>query len=70
MLYPQKTGRIFMKPFNYRAEEDFYSLNLSKQITLGYALMLFLIVLMSGFSIYNIYKLDKSSSNIEGRYKY
>jgi two-component system, NtrC family, sensor kinase len=43
-------------------------LNLSRQITLGYALMFFLIVAISGLSLYSIYKLDKVTSNIEGRY--
>lgn len=43
-------------------------MNLSKQITLGFALMFFLLLVMSAFSIYNIYRLDKSASNVEGRY--
>src|SRR3972149_7231313 len=41
---------------------------LNKQITLGYVLMFLLIVVISGFSIYNVYKLDKTASNIKGRY--
>ncbi|HVY55025.1 MAG TPA: HAMP domain-containing protein, partial [Thermodesulfobacteriota bacterium] len=44
------------------------SLNLSKQITLGYALMFFFMLLISGLSIYSIYNLDKTASNITGRY--
>jgi two-component system NtrC family sensor kinase len=43
-------------------------LKLSKQITLGYALMFFLILIISGFSIYSIYRLDEAASNLEGRY--
>jgi len=43
-------------------------LKLSKQITLGYALLFFLILLISGFSIHSIYRLDKAASNLEGRY--
>ncbi len=43
-------------------------MKLSKQITLGYALMFFLMLLISVFSIYSIYHLDKSVSNIKGRY--
>jgi two-component system NtrC family sensor kinase len=43
-------------------------LNLSKQITLGYALMFFFMLLTSGLSIYSIYNLDKTASNIRGRY--
>jgi len=43
-------------------------LNLSKQITLGYALMFFFMILISGLSIYSIYKLDNTSANIRGRY--
>lgn len=43
-------------------------MNLSKQITLGYALMFFFMLLISGLSIYSIYNLDKTASNISGRY--
>ena len=43
-------------------------MKLSKQITLGYALMFFVILLISGFSIHSIYRLDKAASNLEGRY--
>lgn len=43
-------------------------MNLSKQITLGYALMFFFMLLISGLSIYSIYNLDKTASNIRGRY--
>ncbi len=44
-------------------------MNISKQITLGYALMLALMIVISGFSILSIYKLDKASENIEGRHQ-
>lgn len=43
-------------------------LRLSKQITLGYAVMFFLILVISGLSLYSIYRLDKVTSNIEGRF--
>lgn len=43
-------------------------MKLSKQITLGYVLMFFLMLLISGSSIYSIYVLDKDASNIKGRY--
>lgn len=43
-------------------------MNLSKQITLGYALMFLLMLLISGFSVYSIYNLDKAAENIKGRY--
>lgn len=43
-------------------------MNLSKQITLGYALMFVFMLLISGLSIYSIYNLDKTASNIRGRY--
>ena len=67
IFYLEKTGRIFnWVPDCFK--EDFLSLKLAKQITLGYALMFFLMVLISGFSIYSIYRLDKDASNIKGRY--
>ncbi|HEY7535649.1 MAG TPA: ATP-binding protein, partial [Thermodesulfobacteriota bacterium] len=47
---------------------SFFNMKLNKQITLGYALMFFLVVIISGFSIYNILKLNKATSNIKGRY--
>ncbi|HEX3036869.1 MAG TPA: ATP-binding protein [Thermodesulfobacteriota bacterium] len=68
MLYSQKTGKISVESFTLNAEEGFLKLNLSKQITLGFALMLFLIVIISGFSVYSVYRLDQAASNIEGRY--
>ena len=43
-------------------------MNLSKQITLGYALMFLLMLMISGFSVYSIYNLDKAAENIKGRY--
>ena len=43
-------------------------MNLSKQITLGYALMFLLMLLISGFTVYSIYNLDKAAENIKGRY--
>ncbi|TFG76286.1 MAG: sensor histidine kinase [Thermodesulfobacteriales bacterium] len=43
-------------------------MNLSKQITFGYALMFLLMLLISGFSVYSIYNLDKAAENIKGRH--
>lgn len=43
-------------------------MKLSKQITIGYALMLILILLIGAFSVFSVYKLDNAASNIEGRY--
>jgi signal transduction histidine kinase len=67
MLAFKKTGTIFNDFYNCVREEK-SELQLSKQITLGYALMFFLMLFISGFSIYSIYKLDKAASNIEGRF--
>jgi len=67
MHYLVKTGRIFIRSTNY-ANERVSNLTLSKQITLGYAFMFFLMIFISGLSIYSIYKLDKAASNIEGRH--
>jgi len=67
MHYLVKTGRIFIRSSNY-ANARASNLTLSKQITLGYALMFFLLIFISGLSIYSIYKLDKAASNIEGRH--
>jgi len=43
-------------------------LKLGKQITYGYAVMCFLMLVISGLSLYSIYRLDKVTSNIEGRF--
>jgi signal transduction histidine kinase len=67
MLCMEKTGRIFIEFPDY-FREGYSVLKLSKQITLGYVLMFFLMLLISGSSIYSIYVLDKDSSNIKGRY--
>jgi len=48
--------------------EGVYRLNLSKQIRLGFALMLFLMLIIAGLSIYNVYSLNEAASNLEGRY--
>lgn len=69
MLDLQKAGKISVDFSNYSLSEGFRNLKLSRQITLGYALMLSLIVLISGFSVYSIYNLDKAASNIQGRYE-
>lgn len=44
-------------------------MNISKQITVGYALMLILMLLISGFSIFSIIRLNKASANIAGRFQ-
>ncbi|MCI0454705.1 MAG: ATP-binding protein [Candidatus Dadabacteria bacterium] len=66
MHYFEETGRLVIRYPTY-LKEEFSNLRLSRQITLGYALMFFLMMLISVFSIYNIYRLDKAQSNIEGR---
>lgn len=43
-------------------------MKLNRQITLGYTIMFFLILAISGLSLYSIYRLDKVTSNIEGRF--
>ncbi len=43
-------------------------MKLGKQITYGYAVMCFLMLVISGLSLYSIYRLDKVTSNIEGRF--
>lgn len=45
------------------------ALKLNRQITIGFAMMLILMLLIGGFSIFSIYKLSRAASNIEGRYK-
>lgn len=71
MLCMEKTGTIFngFSRIPYSFKEGFFPLKLTKQITLGYALMLFLMILISGFSVYSIYRLDRDASNIKGRYE-
>lgn len=44
-------------------------MSLSKKIVLGYILMLIIMSLVGGFSIYNIYQLDKAATNVKGRYE-
>ncbi len=44
-------------------------MKLSWQITLGYMVMLLLMLVISGFSIYGMYKLNRASANIKGRYE-
>jgi signal transduction histidine kinase len=43
-------------------------LKLSKQIRLGFGLMLILMIIIGGLFIYNVYRLNDAASNIEGRY--
>lgn len=43
-------------------------MNLSKQIRLGFALMLLLMLIIGGLSVYNVYKLKEAASNLQGRY--
>ena len=45
------------------------ALRLNRQITIGFAMMLLLMLLIGGFSIFSIFKLSEAASNIEGRYK-
>jgi signal transduction histidine kinase len=67
MHYLEETGRLVTRYPN-QVIGGISNLKLSKQITLGYALMFFLMMIISGFSIYGIYKLDVAESNIEGRH--
>lgn len=57
----------FLRPSKY-AQGGSRELRLSKQITFGYAAMFFLILIISGFSLYSVYRLDKVTSNIEERF--
>ena len=43
-------------------------MKLSKQIRLGFGLMLILMIIIGGLFIYNVYRLNDAASNIEGRY--
>jgi len=43
-------------------------LKLSKQIRLGFGLMLILMLIIGGLFIFNVYKLNEAASNLEGRY--
>ncbi len=43
-------------------------MKLSKQIRLGFGLMLILMVIVGSLFIYNVYRLNEAASNIEGRY--
>jgi len=43
-------------------------LKLSKQIRLGFGLMMALMLIIGGLFIFNIYKLNEAASNLEGRY--
>lgn len=43
-------------------------MNLSTQIRLGFALMLTLMLVAGGLSVYNAHKLNEAAANLEGRY--
>ena|GEM_PF-5429225 len=43
-------------------------MKLSKQIRLGFGLMLILMIIIGGLFIYNVYRLNEAASNLEGRY--
>ncbi len=43
-------------------------MKLSKQIRLGFGLMLILMIVIGGLFVYNVYRLNEAASNIEGRY--
>jgi len=43
-------------------------LKLSKQIRLGFALMLLLMMIIGGLFVFNIYKLNEAALNLKGRY--
>lgn len=43
-------------------------MKLSKQIRLGFGLMLVLMLIIGGLFIFNVYKLNEAASNLQGRY--
>lgn len=43
-------------------------MKLSKQIRLGFGLMMVLMIIIGGLFVYNVYRLNEAASNIEGRY--
>ena len=43
-------------------------MKLSKQIRLGFGLMLVLMVIIGGLFVFNVYRLNEAASNLEGRY--
>lgn len=43
-------------------------MKLSKQIRLGFGLMMVLMIVLGALFVYNVYKLNEAASNIEGRY--
>ena len=43
-------------------------LKLSKQIRLGFGLMMILMIILGALFVYNVYRLNEAASNIEGRY--
>ena len=43
-------------------------MKLSKQIRLGFGLMLVLMIIIGGLFIFNVYRLNEAASNLEGRY--
>jgi two-component system, NtrC family, sensor kinase len=43
-------------------------LKLSKQIRLGFGLMLVLMIIIGGLFVFNVYRLNEAASNLEGRY--
>jgi signal transduction histidine kinase len=55
--------------FSNNISDRVSALKLNRQITVGFAMMLILMLLIGGFSIFSIYKLRRVASNIEGRYK-
>jgi len=55
--------------FNTFLKERMSRLRLLRQITIGYAAMLILMLLIGGLSIFSIYELSEAASNIEGRYR-
>ncbi|SRR5579875_1496959 len=65
MNQQEKYGRFLLF---LSVKGELRKLKLGKQITYGYAVMCFLMVVISGLSLYSIYRLDKVTSNIEGRF--
>ncbi len=62
-------SKVYLISFSEHIRDRMSALRLNRQITIGFAMMLLLMLLIGGFSIFSIFKLSEAASNIEGRYK-
>lgn len=69
MNYKDHIRSKFYIGYSKHVRDRMSRLKLNRQITIGFSMMLILMLLIGGFSIFSIYKLGKAASNIEGRYK-